>query len=255
MTTEAKTLGGFTLLELLVVVAVIAMLAALLFPALRSAKDRAKRTTCINSVRQINLGLRMYSDDSNDATPSSGATNTAALFSGYKELMKSYVGVKGTSSSQDRLFACPADKFFPSFAVTNAVPPWRWVQESLHAQPFFNYSSYAFNGGDNKTRVSNAGPWTPPGLTGRRLSSIRNPARTLLVMEASALVPWSWHDAVSTRGAALPYQDAKNVVSFVDGHVSYIKMYWDSTRLPDGGMSFAFASDPPAEYEYQWSGD
>ena len=172
---------------LLVVTAVIAILVALLFPALRSAKDRAKRMTCINSLRQINLGVRMYSDDANDTPPSSGATNTTGLFSGYKELLKSYVGVKGASSSQDRSFACPADKFFPSFAATNAVPPWQWVRESLHDQPFFNYSSYAFNGGDNQTRVSEAGPWTPPGPTGRKLSSIRQPARTVLVMEASAL--------------------------------------------------------------------
>jgi prepilin-type N-terminal cleavage/methylation domain-containing protein len=255
VTIKAKTVTGFTLLELVVVTAVIAILVGLLLPALRSAKDRAKRTTCINSLRQINLGARMYSDDSNDTPPSSGATNTAALFSGYKELMKSYVGVKEASSSRDRLFACPADKFFPSFAITNAVAPWQWVRESLHDQAFFNYSSYAFNGGDNKTRVSEAGPWTPPGLTGRKLSSIRNPARTVLVMDASALVPWSWHDAVFTRGEALPYKDAKNVVSFVDGHVTYIKIYWHSVRLTGGGMSFAFASDPPAEYDYQWSGD
>ena len=255
VTIKAKTDRGFNLLELLVVTAVIVILVALLFPALRSAKDRARRTTCINGLRQIDLAVRMYSDDSNDTPPSIGATNTAALFSGYKELMKSYVGVKGASSSQDRLFACPADKFFPSFAITNAVPPWQWVRESLHDQPFFNYSSYAFNGGDNKTRVSEAGPWTPPGLAGRKLSSIRHPARTVLVMEASALVPWSWHDADFTRGEALPYKNAKNVVGFVDGHVSYIKIYWNSARLPGGGLSFAFASDPPAEYDYQWSGD
>ena len=177
------------------------------------------------------------------------------LFSGYKELVKWYVGVNGASSSKNHLFACPADKFFPSFAATDAVPPWRWVRESLHNQQFFHYSSYAFNGGDNKTRVSQAGLWAPPGLTGRTLSSIRHPARTVLVTEASALVPWSWHEAVFAQGEALPYTDARNVVSFVDGHVSYTKIYWSSVRLPGGGISFAFMADPPAGYDYLWSGN
>jgi len=167
--------------------------------------------------------------------------------------MKSYVGLNGASSQRDRLFACPADEFFPSFAISNSVAPWYWVRESLHDQAFFDYSSYAFNGGDNKTRQSAVGPWTPPGLTGRRLSSVRNPSRTVLVIETSALVPWSWHNAVFARGSAAPYQDAKNVVSFVDGHVSYIKIYWNSTPWPGGGSHLAFESDPPAGYDYQWS--
>jgi hypothetical protein len=197
----------------------------------------------------------MYSDDSNDAAPSSGVTNTIALFSAYKKLMKSYVGIKGASSSQDRLFTCPADVFFPNYVLTNAAPSWEWVRESLHSTPIFDYSSYAFNGGDNKSRTSEAGSWTPPGLTGLRLSSIRHAGRTVLVADAAALVPWSWHEAVFAPGGALPYKDAKNVVSFVDGHVSYIKIYWNSARLPDGGLSFAFAYDPPPSYDYQWSGN
>jgi prepilin-type N-terminal cleavage/methylation domain-containing protein len=249
---------GFTLIELLVVIAIIAILAALLFPTLKSSKDNARRTACLNNLRQINLGVRMYSDDSKDASPDPGtattATNIVPLYSGYKELMKNYVGLKGESSPRDRLFACAADTFYPSYVpgITNA--PYFYVRQSLHDQTVFNYSSYAFNGGDNKPRMSEAGPWTPQGLTGLKLSSVKHPAKTLLVMEASALVPWSWHNPIS-KNDALPYGDAKNVVSFVDGHVSYIKIYWSSDRYPNGGLSFALAYDPPDGYEYQWSGN
>jgi hypothetical protein len=85
-------------------------------------------------------------------------TNFISLYSGYKSLMKDYVGLKGTSSPQDRLFACPADTFFPSFVLPNTNAPASYVRQSLHAQPIFDHSSYAFNGGDNKTRTSQTTP-------------------------------------------------------------------------------------------------
>ena len=61
--------GAFTLIELLVVIAIIAILAALLLPALAMAKERAKRATCQNHLRQLGISFVLYSNDNNDRIP------------------------------------------------------------------------------------------------------------------------------------------------------------------------------------------
>jgi prepilin-type N-terminal cleavage/methylation domain-containing protein len=113
--------GGFTLLELLITVAVIAVLTALLLPALARAKDKSKALQCISNQRQWGLAMRMYADDFDDYLPRRGqGVQTLALINRpsdwfnalppyfnkppYEDLMAD--GKRPTAGAHD-VFVCP----------------------------------------------------------------------------------------------------------------------------------------------------
>jgi prepilin-type N-terminal cleavage/methylation domain-containing protein len=244
-----RSANAFTLVELLVVIAIIAILAALLLPVLSRAKASGNRTTCLNNLKQIATGVQMYAGDFNQILfPNTNSSGFAFYeWTAYDPLMRSYVGLKGAPSPLDKLFACPADTFYYWGTGSELVP------QDEHLQSNTCYSSYCFNAGNAVFRPSKPSfPGMFPGIMASKLSSIEIPAKTVLVAEFPAMDSFSWHQP-SPSGKQY-YDNAPNMLSFVDGHVGYVKMYYGSNN-PSQTTQHPLAFNPPAGYDYQWSGD
>jgi prepilin-type processing-associated H-X9-DG protein/prepilin-type N-terminal cleavage/methylation domain-containing protein len=104
--------AGFTLVELLVVIAVIAILAGLLLPVIGNAKARAQSTQCLNNQRQIGIAFRLYVDGNNDVLPQRfyGVTNASGVPIGYDELLIPFAGVGGRHTERLQLFVCSSQR-------------------------------------------------------------------------------------------------------------------------------------------------
>ena len=112
---------GFTLIELLVVIGVIAILAALLFPAFNRGKESARGVSCISNLHQIGIGLQLYVSDNNNRLPAlfdwSGSSDTNSPL--INRVLFHYVG-------NSNVFHCVSDQQ-GVFDTTGSSYSWNFL--------------------------------------------------------------------------------------------------------------------------------
>ena len=105
---------AFSLIELLVVIGIIVILAALLFPALSRAKSKARNIACVNQLKQLGVAARLYAEDNGGRLPAaellpSNPTDPQHPLPRINDVLGPYVSRVAVTNSSAPVFKCPSD--------------------------------------------------------------------------------------------------------------------------------------------------
>ena len=238
----ANRRNAFTLIELLVVIAIIAILAAVLFPVFAKVREKARQTTCVSNLKQINLAILQYVQDNDETYPACVRHILPDNYLQYEQVFYPYV-------KSAKVFTCPDD--------SGTLPPsfGNWHTDG-YIDPF--HVSYLINSLISPPYWTSYAPAT--------LAKLNSPASTVYFADGAATVSadntvsaaskvkpqgWFLQDPVAdNEGCASCAHDPNNVdwagplprhtdlvnVAFADGHVKSLRpgtFYYGNTPWLD----------------------
>lgn len=230
MNTPTRPRSAFTLIELLTVIAIIGILAAILIPVVGSVRESARGAKCSSNMRQIGQGLLMYASENGGRGPagrddtrheeSGGGAGSTSLASTFHYAVWPYVhesldtlihdGYVNTIiglSSTENVFLCPTR--YSSYPVASSAP----------AEIFFSGTSESFGSARYHYAINTMAAPNRNSRLEVPIDSMTTPSRTVAIVES-----YYWYEQESYyfgRFGVVPHGDGANFL-FYDGHVERV---------------------------------
>jgi len=237
---------AFSLVELLVVVSIIALLAAILFPVFSRVRENGRRAACQSNLKQIGYGLIQYSQDYDEVLiadwygtdinvgPSDTLPPGSPLGVSYKWEDAAFPYVKN-----EQVFNCPS-------ATGDAATPYHYYKTLTAPQPASQLGSYIIMHGYGANQPDKTPPVSHPLLNDLvSLSRAATPSNTAWVLDGNGQFFCSVDTTTHTLAADLispRHLDTVGVL-FLDGHVKNIKQDVLNTPNANGILPMATLQD------------
>ena len=227
---KSFVLKGFTLVELLVTIAILAILAAMLLPALGKAKEMAKASSCMNNQKQIGTAFHMYVDDNKDYFPPWVMDSSASAYTVWSWAW----ALKDNYQLNIKTYLCPSTAF-----STNQY----LIDSRRNTISSYYYSNYGYNHYYVGSLYRPTGDLALYYGNSRKMLMFEHPSSTFLTVDGcnSITAPTSSSCTVDDQGTG--------TINFHDRHNGGANLLWGDAHVSfEKNSYYRIQTEPTKKY-------